>query len=574
MPHLIFRLGSTLIAIQLATVLAWTNAYAGSATWNAVPDNNSWADADNWTPATVPKDTIDTATFGSSSITDLDATYLTVGSIVFNPGASAYILHPFDVYKSTMSGAGVFNNSGIVQTIELPAVPPFVGDEEWGTNLFTLTGSATAGTMVQYNVHGSSCGDGKTDDAALITFEGETAAGGATFVTYPGTIGYYQCRGEGGFVDFVDSSSAANATFINNGGTIINNKQAGVSFSHNSSAANATATNNGGAVKRANGGYASLSDEATASSATFINNAGLVSGAHGGETLFFLTATADNATLIANGGPGDGGLIEFTGDSSGGTARVQLFGNGNLDISFHSSPGVTIGSLEGDGVVFLGAQNLTVGSSNRKSVFSGLIRNGGLNRGGRGSLTKIGTSNLTLTSANTYTGGTVVNGGTLLVNNTAGSGLGTGPVRVTTGILGGTGSTSGNVIIGIGNGAGAVLGPGEDPNTPGTLTIESSLTLKADATYRVTLNSNASSADAVVANGVGISEAQIVLSDLGSGTLPPGTVFTVISNTAATPIAGTFANLADNSTVTVGNNTFQANYEGGTGNDLTLTVVP
>ena len=61
---------------------------------------------------------------------------------------------------------------------------------------------------------------------------------------------------------------------------------------------------------------------------------------------------------------------------------------------------------------------------------------------------------------------------------------------------------------------------------------------------------------------------------LGTGTLTPGTVFTAISNTAATPIAGTFANLADGSTFTFGSNTFQANYEGGDGNDLTLTVVP
>ena len=48
----------------------------------------------------------------------------------------------------------------------------------------------------------------------------------------------------------------------------------------------------------------------------------------------------------------------------------------------------------------------------------------------------------------------------------------------------------------------------------------------------------------------------------------------LISNTSATPIVGTFANLPDGSTFTVGTNTFQANYEGSDGNDLTLTVVP
>ena len=47
----------------------------------------------------------------------------------------------------------------------------------------------------------------------------------------------------------------------------------------------------------------------------------------------------------------------------------------------------------------------------------------------------------------------------------------------------------------------------------------------------------------------------------------------MIKNTAATPISGTFANLPDGATITSGNNTFQVSYEGGDGNDLTLTVV-
>ena len=48
----------------------------------------------------------------------------------------------------------------------------------------------------------------------------------------------------------------------------------------------------------------------------------------------------------------------------------------------------------------------------------------------------------------------------------------------------------------------------------------------------------------------------------------------VINNIAATRIKGTFSNLADGSIITIGSNTFQVSYEGGDGNDLTLTVVP
>ena len=78
------------------------------------------------------------------------------------------------------------------------------------------------------------------------------------------------------------------------------------------------------------------------------------------------------------------------------------------------------------------------------------------------------------------------------------------------------------------------------------------------------------------AKGVTIqSGAQFTLLPKGFQTLTTGTVFTVINNTAATLISGTFANLADGSIIhaTAGNK-LQANYEGGSGNDLTLMVVP
>ena len=82
-------------------------------------------------------------------------------------------------------------------------------------------------------------------------------------------------------------------------------------------------------------------------------------------------------------------------------------------------------------------------------------------------------------------------------------------------------------------------------------------------------------ADKVIANGVTINSAALFsLTDSGDTTLPVGTVLTVISNSGVPPVLGTFSNLPDGSTITAGNNTFQANYEGGDGNDLTLTVVP
>ncbi len=79
----------------------------------------------------------------------------------------------------------------------------------------------------------------------------------------------------------------------------------------------------------------------------------------------------------------------------------------------------------------------------------------------------------------------------------------------------------------------------------------------------------------MIANGVTMnSGASFNLSGTAQGTLKQGLTFTVISNTASTPISGTFSNLADGAIISVNGNNFQANYEGGDGNNLTLTVVP
>ena len=113
----------------------------------------------------------------------------------------------------------------------------------------------------------------------------------------------------------------------------------------------------------------------------------------------------------------------------------------------HDAPGLTTGSIEGDGDVFLGANNLTVGTNNLGTTFSGLIQDGGTNGGTGGSLTKAGTGKLTLTKSNTYTGDTTITDGTLQVTNTSGSATGTGSVQVNAGTLGGTGIISGAVTV-------------------------------------------------------------------------------------------------------------------------------
>jgi autotransporter-associated beta strand protein len=411
-------------------------------------------------------------------------------------------------------------------------------------------------------------------DKGEINFSNTSTAGNATFTS------------SAGGVTFFDTSTAADAIFINDGGLILfqDNSTAGNgTFSNNGTveffppgtptAGNGTFTNDGGTISGGGGGFTGFF-VGTAGNATVIANGGAVSGAFGGQTRFNDTGDAGNATLIANGGTGggEGGLITFASASRGGTARVEVFGNGSLDISEHRNAGLMTGSIEGSGLVFLGARNLTVGTNNLNTTFFGLIQDAGINGGTGGSLAKTGTGTLTLRKANSYTGGTTVRKGTLLVTNRTGSATGSGSVQVNAGTLGGTGKVSGAVTIGAGATA-AVLSPGSGAGL-GTFTTLSTLTFNSLATYKMDLNSTSAKADEAVALGVTINGgARFSLDDLSSGVLTTGTVFTVINNTAATPIAGTFSNLPDGSTFTLGRNNYQVSYEGGDGNDLTLTVV-
>jgi len=89
-------------------------------------------------------------------------------------------------------------------------------------------------------------------------------------------------------------------------------------------------------------------------------------------------------------------------------------------------------------------------------------------------LVKLGSNTFTLTYANTYAGPTTVGAGTLLVNNTTGSGTSTGAVTVSSGAtLGGGGSIGGavNVLTG------GILAPGA---SLGTLTVANNVTLSGD----------------------------------------------------------------------------------------------
>ncbi len=54
----------------------------------------------------------------------------------------------------------------------------------------------------------------------------------------------------------------------------------------------------------------------------------------------------------------------------------------------------------------------------------------------------------------------------------------------------------------------------------------------------------------------------------------PDNQLTIISNNSGSPVTGTFNGLPQGSTFQIGVDTFQINYQGGSGNDVVLTFVP
>ena len=113
-----------------------------------------------------------------------------------------------------------------------------------------------------------------------------------------------------------------------------------------------------------------------------------------------------------------GGMIDFTDSVTAPNATIVNHAGGTVRLSQLTANGTSIGAISGPGQVLLGSKTLTTGTLDTDAEISGVVSGVG------GSLVKRGVGTLTLSGANTYTGGTALHQGRLNVGHN--QALGTG----------------------------------------------------------------------------------------------------------------------------------------------------
>lgn len=249
---------------------------------------------------------------------------------------------------------------------------------------------------------------------------------------------------------------------------------------------------------------------------------------------------------------------ETTLNLNGGTIRAGV-SNANF---LPALTGLTVNLGAMGGIIDTNGFDVTIGQAFSHDAALGGSSDGGLQKSGAGTLT--------ITGFSTYDGPTVVNVGTLIVS---GGITGSETVIPAGSVLGGGGFIKSATIDGI-------LAPGLSGGA-GNLTAIGAVTFGSGSAFLAEFNGlmAATEYDQLTLG----TDAPLTIAGgsfaLTLGFAPAlGSTFTVVDNGSTFGITGAFDNLADGGTIDAGFGPdlyqFQADYSGGDGNDLVLTVVP
>lgn len=467
-----------------------TVAAGSSAAWDTMTTN--WLNGS--TPSVWTNTTANNASFGGPGVAVvLGSGGVTAGGLSFTAGNYTFSGGTLSLIAGGTSNLAV--GSGLTETFNNTIL-----------NGFTKTGT---GTVILGTAGGANLAGGPLTVSAGIVKLGASSVVNGTGTVVVGSAGTFDLAGYNDtFV--LSAASAGTITSTGTAGTLTVANTAALTYTGNFAGNLSLADTTGSAGLTLAGTVASTNTGAFTFNAlvtNYLNNSGgnalggNVTLAGGGVTLLATNQIADTATVAI--------------DISKPTAVLNLGGYNETIGALNSS-----GTSDGNAHVNLGSGTLTINSSSTSSNFAGIIA-------GSGSLLKQGTSNLTLTGANTFTGGVTVKAGTLIINNDAALGVsGTtyGALTLDGGSLNGG---SNNVVI----------------NANRTVNVGASASFNVTAGYALTLTTPLVNVGASVGN-VNKSSLGTLASQATSGTpFGAGSLY-INAGTVAFQPSGSGANVA------------------------------
>ena len=482
------------------------------------------------------------------------------GSITAGDGTSG-ILH--------LNGGLTFSSTGTINIGTLSTSDASVAVA--GTLLLSgASGAVTlalpSGTLAAGTYHLASYGTWTAGDLTKFSVTGPAIGGrqSGTLTNTAGMIDYYVVGTTPYWTGTVNSnwntSNDSNWKLIV-GDTATNFQANDVSLFNDSASGTGTVTVSISAnVNPTNSTFNNPTRDYVLQTGTSPNNFGITSGSLIKSGAGSLTIT--NANSYSGGSTLNAGVLEVGDNSALGSGRITLNGG---TLSSDSTAGYSLGNtllLGGDttlgggsgktgALTFISGVDLSVSAATitvptgNAVTFSGTVSDAG------GGLVKAGAGTLSLTHANTFTGGTILNAGVIQVGNV--TALGTGLLTLNGGTLSSDGGTARTLANNLLLGGAVTLG---DATNSGALTFSGTVDLDG-STHTITTASN------VEFSGI-ISGANGGLSKAGSGTLTlsgHNTFTSDVSLSAGTLVINAADSLgaAGGMLTFTGNSTLQAN---------------
>lgn len=277
-------------------------------------------------------------------------------------------------------------------------------------------------------------------------------------------------------------------------------------------------------------------------------------GGTGATATAVLTSGLVTGITITNAGTGysttpniafSGGTVTTAGTNPTGTGNNANFTVSGITVTnpgsgYTSAPSVTFSSGTGTtatanlSTVILGTAT-TIGGSGDITIDCDLSGNFALTKAGNGALTINGISS------------------------------GTGTTTLTAGTIRGSGSFAGTLAIN-----GGTHAPG---NSPGIMTTAGNYTLAASATLQIEIDGTTPGTQHDQVGVAGTVTLAGTLDLVAAPALAASSTFTIINNTGAGAVSGTFAGKPQNAEFYEDSQWWRISYTGGTGNDVVLTRI-